>query len=506
MEKKPVSRRDFVRLIGVTAGASILAACAQPTPETIVETVEVEKIVEKTVEVEVEKEVEKVVTATPEPTAPPEPVVMEIWFNTNIPDINAEWAPDPENEEFQKQWYFGGLGRAIFKPWLDANPGVSMNITSHSWDWDLRQNQLMALAAGIYPETTYGEAYVNEFVQLGVYAPLSKEVAEANFAPGTFAGAIGADGEVYGYAKSSGADVLFVNLDKVAEAGMDPTKLPTTWEELLALGQAISKTNSDPKWGNNAYFVYGPDPNTYGTAMRILHWFNQAGAPLGSDIGEPNANDPNAVAVWEFHNDLMWTSTEALILQAESEAGSGALFNEGIIALKSGWNNDATSVGAAETPVNATAIPFPIPPNGKPATIVIGNDMHSALKGSKYPELAVKSIEETLVNPDAQAFLADNAGVWIPALKSQLEQYATYDKLNGYKSDIAQSIVRVTMKELLEGGSGPLPGWPKNGGRVWAEWNNSYSRIWKGKLKGADIQAELDKLQTTIEGLLAKTG
>lgn len=72
--KKQLSRRDFLRMAGLAAGAT-LAAC---TPETIIQTVEVEKIVEKTVEVEkivektvqvekiVEKEVEKLITAIPE--------------------------------------------------------------------------------------------------------------------------------------------------------------------------------------------------------------------------------------------------------------------------------------------------------------------------------------------------------------------------------------------------------------------------------------------------------
>ena len=87
-----------------------------------------------------------------------------------------------------------------------------------------------------------------------------------------------------------------------------------------------------------------------------------------------------------------------------------------------------------------------------------------------------------------------------------LEQYETFDKLNGYKSEKAQTIVRVTMRELLEGGAGPLPGWPKNAGRIWNSWNESYGRIWHGNLAKADIQAELDTLQTTIEGLVAKTG
>ena len=127
-------------------------------------------------------------------------------------------------------------------------------------------------------------------------------------------------------------------------------------------------------------------------------------------------------------------------------------------------------------------------------------------RNSKYPELGKKLTEEILVVPENQAWLADNSGVWIPALKSLLEQYETYDKLGGYKTETAQKIVRLTMKALLDGGAGPLPGWPKNAARVWSAWNESYERIWKGKLSGADIQADLDGLQTTIEGLLVKTG
>jgi hypothetical protein len=33
-----------------------------------------------------------------------------------------------------------------------------------------------------------------------------------------------------------------------------------------------------------------------------------------------------------------------------------------------------------------------------------------------------------------------------------------------------------------------------------------YSRIWKGNLDKAAIQAELDTLQTTVEGLVKKSG
>jgi ABC-type glycerol-3-phosphate transport system substrate-binding protein len=324
-----------------------------------------------------------------------------------------------------------------------------------------------------------------------------------NFPEGTYRGAL-VDGKVYGFPKSSGADVLFVNLDKVAAAGLDPTKLPTTWEELVTMCQAIQKVNNNEKWGNTCYYTYGPGGDSYGQAMRILHWFNQAGVPLGSDVGVPSANVPGAADVWLFHNQLMWTSTEELILQAESEAGSGKLFNDGVIAIKPGWNNDATSVGDGN--INGTAIQFPLPPGGTPATIVIGNDMHSALKDGKNPDLAITLVNESLLNEDAQAFLADNCGIWIPALRSLLEQYPTYDRLAGYKTETAKKIVRITMETLLNGNAGPLPGWPKNGSRIWAAWNDMYGRIWRGNLSKEDIQKELDSLQSTIEGLVSKTG
>ena len=58
----------FVVLSLLILASMVLAACAQPTPATVVETVVVEKPGEVQV-TEVVKEVKKVITATPEPEA-----------------------------------------------------------------------------------------------------------------------------------------------------------------------------------------------------------------------------------------------------------------------------------------------------------------------------------------------------------------------------------------------------------------------------------------------------
>jgi ABC-type glycerol-3-phosphate transport system substrate-binding protein len=482
MSKKTLSRRDFIKAAGVAAGAGVLVACTpQAAPATAPAT-----------------------QAGVSPTAAPENVVLDVWQIIDLPDLDAHWEASPDNPEFATQWYKGGLLRVAYKPFLENHPGVSLKITGHSWDWDLRQNMFLALAAGITPDTTYGEAYVAEFVHLGVLAPVSDAVANL-FAEGSTRVAR-KDGRTHGLPETSGANALFINLDNVERANLDPTRLPATWDELLTMAKAISAANDHPRWGNNAYFTYAPAPENFGIGLRILHWFDQNNAPLGSDLGVPSANIPGAAETWLFHNELMWTSNEDTILNldAAGEVGSAEALNEGIIALKAGWSNDGTTVGNADA--NVVAVPYPIPTGGRPASVVIGNQVNSPMQNAPHRDLAIALIEESVNNVEAQVFLPDNAGIWIPALKSLLEQHETFDRLGGYKSEKAKDIVRVTMKVLLDGGAAPLPGWPKNGGRIWNAWNESYGRIWRGNLGRNEIQAELDALQTTIEGLLQRTG
>jgi ABC-type glycerol-3-phosphate transport system substrate-binding protein len=503
VEKKKISRRDFIKAAGITAGAGLLAACApQVVTQVVNQTQVVTQVVPQTQIVNQTQLVPQVVTATPAPTQVPAPAVMDIWAITTVADINAPWANDPKNAEFIAEWWTGGMIRAGVLPWLAKHPGVSVKISGHNWDVALRQNEYLALAAGITPDTSYGEAYVSEFAELGVYAPVSA-AAMALFPDSTYR-AVLKDGKAYGLAETTGANVLFVNLDTVKKAGLDPTKLPSTWDELVTMAQAISKVNKDPKWGNNAYFTYAPAAENFGIGLRIGHWFAQNNAALGSDLGVPTLNIPGAADTWVFHNQLMNSSQVNTILNidATGELGSAQALNNGTIALKAGWTNDATTVGSDPKKPNVVAVEFPIPTGGKKATILTGNQINSPFLHGPNPALAIDYIESTTTNADAQAFKPNGCGIWIPALKSMLDAYATFDKLGGFTSDTAKAIVRVTMKAVSNGSAGPLPGWPKNGNRVWDSWNESYGRIWHGKLAKADIQKELDALQVIVVGLL----
>ncbi len=473
-----ISRRSFLKVTAVTASSAVLAACAAQAPAPQAD------------------------TAKEAPAAKPESVVIDAWQNTDG-NLEAKWEGDPNNEEFKKIWWWGGLYQQMYGPWLEKHPGVKVKISGHGWDWDLGTNTYLALAAGRVPDTTVGEALTAQFTNLGVYAPLSDKVASQFVEGSLLAGK--KDGKYHALPQTSGADVLFVNLTKLREAGVDTAKLPATWDELLKAAQAVSKINKHEKWGNNAYFTYAPTANSVGAMMRVAHWFNQAGVPLSNETGVPSLNTAGAADVWDFNNQLMATSQDDTILNidASGELGSAQALNDGVFAFKTSWTNDATTVGADPKKPEIAAVPFPTGPGGKPATIVIGNIVQSVFAKAPNKDLAIDLLETRLPDPEVAGYMANNAGVFIFGLKSLLEQHETYDKLGGFKSEEAKKLVRVTMKALLEGGAGPLPGWGKNADRIWVAINESWSKIWRGRLSKADIQKELDALQKTAEGLLA---
>ncbi len=68
-KKKPLSRREFLKVISAASAGAVLSSCATPEPQVIRETVEVEKTVEVERTVEVEKTVQVEVTPT-SPTGP----------------------------------------------------------------------------------------------------------------------------------------------------------------------------------------------------------------------------------------------------------------------------------------------------------------------------------------------------------------------------------------------------------------------------------------------------
>lgn len=224
-------------MTGVALLGLMSTACGQQQPQTIIQTVEVEKEVVKTVEVEkvttvevekeVVKEVEKVVTATPEPEA-------------NELEIFHWWTAPGEREAADAM--FAALKESYPDITVVENPVAGGGGVSHRVVLQGR------IAAGLPPDTfqTLGGAELKAYVDGGALEPLDDLWAELNYAeviPGPLANAVTVDGHPYVVPLNMHIqNILYYNQPLFEELGLEP---PKNFDELIAASQAIKEAHPD---------------------------------------------------------------------------------------------------------------------------------------------------------------------------------------------------------------------------------------------------------------------
>jgi sn-glycerol 3-phosphate transport system substrate-binding protein len=111
------------------------------------------------------------------------------------------------------------------------------------------------------------------------------------------------DRSVYGVPFHNSTPLLYVNADHFREAGLDPEKLPTNWEELAAAAKKLTKREGDrvTRWG-----VMAPSNYDYGgwILQALTHsnggqWFNPE---FG---GEVYYDTPSMLGALTFWSDLV---------------------------------------------------------------------------------------------------------------------------------------------------------------------------------------------------------
>ncbi len=98
-----LSKKWYVLLAALVIGSTLLAACAAPTPEKVVEQVIVTQIVEKEGETVIE---EVVVTATPEPE-PEKPVTLNFNLGTEPPQVDPALSTDTTSVQVDELLFLG---------------------------------------------------------------------------------------------------------------------------------------------------------------------------------------------------------------------------------------------------------------------------------------------------------------------------------------------------------------------------------------------------------------
>jgi multiple sugar transport system substrate-binding protein len=270
--------------------AFLAAACAQPTPETIVETVvvtqEVEviktEIVEK--EVVVTQEVEVVVTEVVEvPAEPTEKRVIEFWTT--------------DNEEDRVDVY-----EAIAARFMAENPDIDLRIIAID-EASISQRIATAQAANRLPDVVrMGIERVSTFAADGI---LDQDAAEAAIA------AIGEDdfragplvmvtdpatGQYAAVPFDGWIQAIWYRDDMFSAAGLNP---PVSWDDINAACDAL------PGQGNLLYaLTLGTDPGqNYPHQVFEQVAISNNAWPFDAD-GNVTMNTPEMIAALDFYSKL----------------------------------------------------------------------------------------------------------------------------------------------------------------------------------------------------------
>lgn len=223
---------------------------------------------------------------------------------------------------------------------------------------------------------------------------LSAEYVEGGIAAYKFAGLDGA----FGYPWYLNTDVNYWNTELLTKYGLDPAKLPTTLDELIAQARIMKE-----KSGGKVYLM---------SRKPGLGDLTNAGVKIMSDDGKSfTFNTPEAAALLDKYRDAYKEGLLPQDVLTDKYAGNAKLFSTGVAAWTTGGGNHITSLQTD----NPTLAPKVIPSKafGTPPLYVQGL---SVSKQSKNLPTAI-ALARWVTNAENQAKFAHLVNIF-PSTKA----------------------------------------------------------------------------------------
>ncbi|MCG7505341.1 ABC transporter substrate-binding protein [Mesorhizobium retamae] len=152
---------------------------------------------------------------------------------------------------------YASLHQAVAKAFMENNPGVEIDLDTSQANYDdLAQMILRGAVSGSLPDVAFnGNNRLRIFADRGLAVPVDDLIAADKAAgvdvlPRSVLSIGTLNGKNYGLGFTVSVPVVYYNVDLIRAAGADPSKLPTTWEDILALAAKIN----DPAAGLLGFF------------------------------------------------------------------------------------------------------------------------------------------------------------------------------------------------------------------------------------------------------------
>ncbi len=262
--------------------------------------------------------------------------------------------------------YLDELGAAF-----EEETGAKLDVQVVPWS-DAHDKFVKSIAGGTTPDVAeVGTTWTPEFADAGALVDLTDAVSEAGLDGDLVEGLQQAgtvDEGLYGMPWYAGVRSVIYRTDVFEEAGVEP---PTTWDELVSVGEKIESANPDmatfPVAGDSEYGVY---PFVWGAGGEIA---TEDGGSWTSQIDSPEAQEGIS-----FYTDLALEhgfSTPAATTWDEADLSDA--FSRGDVAMMiaGSWTPDALVEANPDLEGKIGAFPIPGPDGGLSPSFLGGSHL-----------------------------------------------------------------------------------------------------------------------------------
>jgi N,N'-diacetylchitobiose transport system substrate-binding protein len=275
-----------------------------------------------------------------------------------------------------------------------------------------------AIAGNTTPDVAeVGTTWTGEFGETGALVDLAPRVRDAGLSDGLVDGLVeaGTVGEaLYGMPWYAGVRSIVYRTDVFAELGLQP---PTTWDQLVQVGQAIKAAKPDmipfPIAGDNEYGVY---PFVWGAGGEIA---TQNGGTWTSAIDSPQARQGI-----RFYSELATVhglSTPAASTWKETDLRDSFANGHSAMIISGSWTPNAILESAPELQGKIGAFPIPGPTGGLAPSFLGGSHL-SIFEGSDDQDLAWQLVQMMTTGEFAQKWGTESS--FFPGTTQLLDEAA----------------------------------------------------------------------------------
>lgn len=310
---------------------------------------------------------------------------------------------------------FNTLQKTLAQRFTELHPDIEIKFRNPVKGYEEAAQQIMRdQITGTLPDVAFnGINQIGLFVDHGIGAPLDDFIRKdggldkLGYYP-TLASLGTWKGKQYGLPFAVSTPVLYVNTDLVKAGGGNPDTLPTTWPELIKLGQSIQKASASPVTG--FYFQWEQTGN----------WlFQSLITSKGGNVLQPGGcklafdSEPGKWALQTLASFGQSGMPNLALSQARQSFVSGTI---GIMA-------DSTSyIAAAEKQINNKfgfrTLPFPLADaNGK---LPAGGNVAMVLSKDPKRQAAAWEYVKFITGPQGQTLMANETG-YMPGNKFAVE-------------------------------------------------------------------------------------